>query len=230
MRALLALLLIAAGPARTRAQPPAVEGDALDAPTEDGADAAVPEPPPEVELRPSTVQFRVTGAEGAEVLVLSDPILDDSGAGGLVVRRSPEARYQLLCEAPCRVELPQSHFGLAVRHRDATRRFDEPLGVDGPTRVDLTFVDQADLRLAGVLLLAIGVPLGLVTGATLLVYDLTANDELGVAGGVGLGVGGGVLAASAALGLVFTLYVSDEWRFDAVPLPADAPGVYSEDF
>lgn len=184
------------------------------------AQTAVPDPPPGVDLRPVSVRFR-GNVEGLRVRYLADPVLDE-GRGGLVVRRAAPTRYEELCVAPCDRDLPQTHVGLAVERGGHLVRFDEPLGIDGPTGVRLRWQDQSDLRLAGALILAIGSALGL---AAAVITLATSLDDAGALGG-GLGVASAVIVGSVVAGVLLVL-TDDGASFEAVPLPGDASGVFS---
>ncbi|HJL18089.1 MAG TPA: hypothetical protein RMH99_20665, partial [Sandaracinaceae bacterium LLY-WYZ-13_1] len=150
---LAALLLLLALPAAARAQ----DNEIPIAPPDPPPPSAAPSRPPPVRLRPVTVAFRAN-APGVRVHYLPDPVLEDTPAGGVRVRRAAPPRYSLLCEAPCDVELPQSHFGLAFSRGEDGRliRSIEPFGVDGRTGVRVRWDDRAGERLAGLLTLAIG--------------------------------------------------------------------------
>lgn len=187
---------------------------------------AIPQPPAPVELRPATVRFR-GNLEGLRVHYLADPILDDD-EGGLVIRRVAEARYLHLCDTPCDRELPQGHFGLAVGRGERLVRFLEPLGVDGPTGVRLLWDDRAGVRLAGLLTLATGTPIGL--GVALLPLAVeAAGSGFGDASVAGLAVGSALVVASVVIAVLLALS-EDGASFSATPLPADASGLFSSDW
>jgi len=185
-------------------------------------DETVPEPPTPVDLRPSTVRFRAE-TPGLSVRYLTDPVLEDS-SGGLVVRSVAESRYAPLCDVPCDRELPQGHVGLAVERGGHLVRFSRPLGIDGPTGVRLRWEDRTDLRIGGVLTIIFGAVIGLTAGV------LTAALATDVGVGVGGLVGGGALTVTTTvLGILFAL-TEDGATFDAVPMPADASGLFSSEW
>ncbi len=183
-------------------------------------DDAVPEPPPSVELRPSTVRFHAN-LEGLRVLYLQDPTLDDTD-GRLAIRVPAPSRYVELCDVPCDRELPQTHLGLAVARGDHLIRFDTPLGVDGPTDVSLRWHNHEGVRLGGLLLATIGGAAGLGLGAITLA---AATDDAALAGG--LAAGGALLIGSVIVGILLAL-MGDRATFEAAPLPADGTGLFSD--
>lgn len=183
----------------------------------------VPEAPASVELRPARVRFRAN-LEGLDVLYLPDPTLDDA----LSVRLGAPSRYQLLCRAPCDRDLPQTHLGLAVRRGAQLVRFDDPLGVDGPTGVRLTWRDRAPEREAGLVILLAGVPFAVGGGLGLSLIGLTEPDGDAYYAS-GAAVGGALLAGALIAGLVLLL-ADDDAAFAVTPLP-DAPAhLYSPEW
>jgi len=188
------------------------------------AQTRVPDPPRDVDLRPVSVRFRAN-VEGLRVRYLADPVLDESRRGELVVRRAPPARYEELCVAPCDRDLPQTHVGLAVERDGHLVRFDDPLGIDGPTGVQLRWDDQSDLRLAGILILAIGTAIGV--GAGLVTFVSSLDDPIAL--GAGLGTASAAIVASVIVGVLLTV-TDDGASFEAVPLPGDASGVFSTEW
>ncbi|MCB9596139.1 MAG: hypothetical protein H6719_25680 [Sandaracinaceae bacterium] len=182
----------------------------------------VPDPPAPVDLAPATVRFRANVPD-LQVLYMQDPVLDDSG-GAIAVRAAPPGRYSELCVAPCDVDLPQTHLGLAVRRRDHLHRFDAPLGVDGPTGVRIDWDDRDLLRLAGVLTLVGGGAVGLsIIAATLAL----ALDDGALAGGL---VGGiGLLGAAVTVGVLLVL-TEDAASFSVTPLPSSGAQLFSAEW
>lgn len=191
------------------------------------ARTAVPDPPPPVELRPATVHF-VADADGVAVHYLGDPVLEDTSSGGVAVRRVEPSRYTLLCEAPCSRELPQTHLGLAFSRGDVFLRDPDPLGVDGPAEVRIAWHDRSLERLAGILALSIGAPLGIALGVASTVVELGFGPP-GIASAVGLSVGGAILIAAVVVGVYFVLS-EDGADFRVTPLPDGGAAVFSEEW
>lgn len=182
---------------------------------------AVPAPP-EVELRPATVRFRAN-LEDVHVRYMQDPVLDDT-SGRLSVRLAPIARYAELCVAPCEVELPQTHLGLAAARGEHVHRFTEPLGVDGPTGVRIEWDDRAGVRLAGLLAMIVGGALGVATGGLALGL---VTDDAALAGG--LVAGSTLVTGSLVVGLVLFL-LEDAASLRVRPLPADGAELFSSEW
>jgi len=227
LRPAIVLLLVVAFAPRAGAQEPV--GPVPEAPEDEvagAAEAEVPAPPRPVELRPATVRFRAD-APGVRVHYLPDPVLDDASGGGLRVRLPAPSRYDLLCETPCDVQLPQSHYGLAFARDDGLLvRSPEPFGVDGHTGVRVDWADRSAERTAGLLALAIGVPVGLAAGALAIGLDLGTGGD-GVAAGVGGAIGSAIVVGSVLAGVILSLS-EDGASFSVTPLPDDRSGLFSE--
>ena len=107
-------------------------------------------------------------------------------------------------------------------------RLVEPLGVDGPTGVRLRWNDQRDLRLAGILILAIGIPIALGVAIVPVAAEASASG-VGDASAVGLVVGGALVGASLTVGVLLALS-DDGASFSVSPLPAEANGLFSDEW
>lgn len=218
--ALLCLLFLL-GPAGARAQ----EADA-EAPPEPERPAETEEPSA-VELRPGHVRFRADAP--LDILYVPDAALDESEDGAIVVRSYPRAAFQELCTTPCEADLPRGHFALAVSREGHVHVFSEPLGVDGPMGIWLTWDAREAEHLAGTLLLAVGTPLFALTAILLPVIDVLSRSTFGDLGAVGVGVGAAGLVASVVLGVVFVL-TEEGATLSATPLPTNASELFSSEW
>ena len=133
-----------------------------------------------------------------------------------------------LCRTPCERTYPggaRIRFGFATddilraraRHRD--RGLDlaelEPVDVFGPRTLRVEWVEHRDLRIAGDVVLVVGVTLGALVGGTLIAAWQSTDDDAFFAAGI---VGAVTMGLSLAIGIPLAVF-DDEVRLVAPTAP-----------